>query len=110
MTAYFPGELALTEMTITRTFTFEEEDTCKYSWTFTLKHNSQGWIIEDVQVVEREKPRGCFGHPKSIAVLLQGRILDSINLEGLTEASCGNSLSCGQALAQCLTDLTKELV
>ncbi len=99
----------MTESTITRTYTFEEEDTCKFSWTFTLKHDSHGWIIDELRVEEREKPRGCFGHPKTIVTLLKGRILDTINLDELAEASCARSLSCGQVLAQCLTDLSNKL-
>ena len=104
-----PGEYTAMETTITRTYTVEEEDTGKYAWTFTLKHNSQDWIIDDLHVDEREKPRGCFGHPKMITALLKGRILHSISLNELAEAFCGHSLSCGQVLAQCLTDLSNEL-
>ena len=99
----------MTESTITRTYTFGEEDTCKYSWTFTLKHNSQGWIIDGLQVEEREKPQGCSGHPKTIIILLKERTLDNIKLEGLAEAACGRRLSCGQVLAQCLSNLSTEL-
>ena len=105
-----PGELTLAEMTITRTYTFADEDTCKYGWTFTLTQSPQDWFIEDLHVEERENPHGCSGHPKTIVTLLKGRKLDSINRVGLTEAACGRSLSCGQALAQCMADLSTELV
>lgn len=98
----------MTEPIITRTFTFEDEDTCKYGWTFTLKNNTLGWIIEDLQIDEREKPRGCSGHPQTIVALLKGRSLDSIHHQGLSEAACDRNISCGQALAKGLTALTAE--
>jgi hypothetical protein len=94
---------------IAHTFTFEEEDTCKYGLTFHLRQTKQGWIIDSVQVEEREKQRGCSEHPKTITALLEGRSLDSINLEGLKETVCGHKLSCGQVLAQCLTSISAEL-
>ncbi len=98
----------MTEPTCTRTFIFEDEDTCKYGWIFTLKHSTQGWVIDNLQIEERDPPRGCSGHPKTIVALLNGRTLDSISQLGLAEAACGRSLSCGQALAQCLTALDAE--
>ncbi|MDF1514112.1 MAG: hypothetical protein P1S60_09920 [Anaerolineae bacterium] len=95
--------------TVIRTFTFDDEDTCKFGWEFTLTRSVQGWIIDDLQIQEREKHRGCSGHPKTIVALIKGRPLLSLIDLGLVEASCNRSLSCGQAPAICIKSLIVEL-
>ena len=61
----------MTESTSPALFTYENEDTCKYGWIFTLRASQSGWIIDDLQIGNREKPAGCSGHPKTIAALLK---------------------------------------
>jgi hypothetical protein len=99
----------MTETTITQTYTFVDQDACKFAWTFVLKPNPQGWLIADLQVAERDKPRGCSGHLQTITALLKSRLLNTINHPALAGAACGRSLSCGQALAYYLASLTEEI-
>ena len=94
---------------ITRTFTFEGDDTCKQDWVFTLEDGPDGVVVRDLEVREREERRGCTGHPATIVALVRGRPLDSIDVDALSEAACGRDIACGQALAVCLRRLAAEV-
>ncbi len=96
----------------THEFTFEQDQTCKERWVFEVSRGDEGLVIEDVAVTAHKTgdggSMGCQGHPKTIAALLRGRSLDSIDPDSLADAACVRACSCGQALATCLRQL-KEL-
>ena len=93
----------------TRTFHFNESETCKRSWTFTLRRQGADLIIEDLHITDDlrsdGKIQGCHGHPKTIVVLIKGRSVASIDAEALALAACPRDKACGQALAECLNAL-----
>ncbi len=97
--------------TFTRTYSFDCEKTCKTDWVFTLSTGFDGPVIEDIQIkphtTNAGNEKGCQGHPKTIAALLKGLPISSINVEALTQASCAREVACGQVLAQCLQDLAE---
>jgi len=93
---------------ITRTFTFEGDDTCKQDWIFTLEEGPDGLVVRDLEITDREERRGCTGHPPTIVALVRGRTVDSIDVDALSGAVCGRDVACGQALAICLRRLAEE--
>jgi hypothetical protein len=93
---------------VERTFTFETDGTCKETWVFTLEDTPDGVVVLDLEIGDRERPRGCTGHPGTITALVRGRVLESIDLDALSEAACGRDLACGQALARCVRELVEE--
>ncbi len=93
---------------VERTFTFETDDTCKETWVFTLEDTRDGVVVRDLKIGDRAKPRGCTGHPETITALVRGRVLESIDVDALSEATCGRDLACGQALARCVRELVEE--
>ncbi len=93
---------------IKRTFTFEGEDTCKQEWVFTLEDGPGGLVVRDLDITDREKPRGCSGHPETIVALVRGRSISSLDVDALSRAACGRDLACGQVLAMCLRKLAGE--
>ena len=93
---------------ITRTFTFEGDDTCKQEWIFTLDDGADGVVVRDLEIKERAERRGCSGHPDTIVALVRGRTLSSIDVDALSAAACGRDIACGQALAMCLRKLAEE--
>lgn len=78
---------------------------CKQKWTFYVSSESGKIVIEDLNIEEQEKPIGCFGHPKTITVLVKGMALDKINTEALIETECVKDISCGQFLADCIENI-----
>jgi len=98
----------MVDETVTREFSFEAEDTCKQTWRFSLRQGAGGWIVEDLQIEDREQPVGCGGHPRTIAALVKGRPVKSIDVDALAEAARGRSMACGQALARCLRQIMEE--
>ena len=66
-------------------FVFEDEGTCKLTWKFSISENDGDKIIEDLQIEERELAEGCLGHPQTLAILLKGRSINSINIKELEE-------------------------
>jgi len=98
----------MADETITREVSFEAEDTCKQTWRFSLTHGAEGWIVEDLQIEDREQAVGCGGHPKTITALVKGRSVKSIDVDALAEAACGRRMACGQALARCLRQIAEE--
>ena len=96
----------------TRTFTFDETATCKRAWTFTLRRAGAGLVIEDLQVADDRRPngeiQGCHGHPKTIAALIKGRTVGSLDAAALSAGSCPRNKSCGQILAECLLHLQSD--
>ena len=103
----------MAETTFTRTFAFDKETTCKHRWHFTLSNGLDGPVIEEVDISPHAGPggksTGCQGHPKTIAALLSGLPVSSINIEALTQAGCSRDLACGQALGRCLQQIRAEL-
>lgn len=103
---------AMAEQTFVRTFTFDQDKTCKEQWTFTVTPSAAGLVIDDVQIVahmtDAGKERGCYGHPRTVAALLRGRLINSIDVDALMTASCGRDIACGQALAECLSALEAQ--
>ncbi len=95
----------------TRTYSFDCEKTCKSEWVFTLSTGFEGPVIEDIQITPHTNDagieKGCHGHTKTIAALLKGLPISSINVEALAQASCARDVACGQVLAQCLQDLAE---
>ena len=96
--------------TIIRKFEFEE-NTCKHEWIFKLSESAQSLVIEDLEIISHYqkdgRPQGCLGHPKTIVALLKQRMVDSIDIDELSQSACALEFSCGQALAECLRKLQK---
>ncbi len=93
---------------IKRTFTFEGEDTCTQEWVFTLEDRRDGLVVQDLEIIDREKREGCSGHPETIVALVRGRSLRTLDIGALSSAACGRDLACGQALAKCIRELVDE--
>jgi hypothetical protein len=95
----------MTSVSLIREFTFSEEDTCKRTWIFKLLESADGLVVDDLEIVEDPEPEGCKGHPKTIAALVRGRPVNSIDTEVLAEAACGRDVACGQLLAKCIQEI-----
>ncbi len=90
------------------TFIFEDEGTCKLTWKFTIIEIDEEKIIDNLQIEERENSEGCLGQPRTLAVLLRGRSINSINTDELDDVYCNKWTSCGQILAQCLNKINDK--
>ncbi len=91
-------------------FAFDGEDTCKRTWTFTVRGVGAEAHIAELNVVERPLPEGCTGHARTIVALLTGARLATLDVDALEATVCERSLSCGQALGRCLRDLRERHV
>jgi hypothetical protein len=86
----------------------DELDHCKLKWTFFISKKENELIVEDLQIEEREEPKGCFGHPETIIALAKGRTISSFSTDNLLMAKCKNEISCGHFLAKCLLDIESK--
>ena len=106
------GKGELPARMFTRRFVFPPDQTCKEEWLFTLSDGIDGAIIESLEIkahtTDAGKDRGCLGHPLSIAALVRGLPVASIDVEALAQSGCARSVACGQALARCLLEIRKE--
>jgi hypothetical protein len=91
-----------------RAFTFEGDDTCTQEWIFTLEEAPEGLLVHDLEIIDREKRRGCRGHPQTIVALVRGRLLSALDTGALESAACERDLACGQVLAKCIRTLMDE--
>ena len=96
-----------TQNLVRLTLATDPEVTCKDTWRFTLQPLGDN----DYRIVELQisGERGCEGHPKTIAALLQGRRISELSLEDLSRTECARHQSCGQSLAKVVEDLMKSL-
>ncbi len=89
-------------------FTCSAENHCKQDWNFEIENINGESIIKNLEITEEEKPRGCFGHPKTITALVKGMDLEKIDINSLKEADCVKDISCGQFLADCIETMKSQ--
>ncbi len=89
-------------------FNCTAENHCKQDWIFEIENTNDILIINNLEITEEEKPRGCFGHPKTISVLVKGMELEKIDVDTLKEADCIKDISCGQFLADCIETIKSQ--
>ena len=87
----------------TKGFDTRAGDTCMDGWVFHLRKGGGSLIIEQLEI--EKAAQGCPGHPKTISALVKNRSLDSLDLDDLEQADCHRSISCGQMLAKCITNV-----
>ena len=87
--------------TWTKQFDLSDMDTCMPLWRFDLAADAGTIRIVEVDIPRDKK--GCVGHPKTIAALLKGSAVDALDLEGLSQTTCSREMSCGMALAHCVS-------
>ena len=93
----------------TYSFTCDAENHCKQNWIFEIESIDGKSIINNIEITEREKPKGCFGHPKTITALVKGVDLENIDTDLLSETDCIRDISCGQFLADCINTIKSRL-
>jgi hypothetical protein len=98
----------MSETKLTKEYSFEDRHTCKSYWTFELEKVAGMWIIQSLQIDEREQPIGCEGHPKTLMALLKNRPVNSIDVNALSDSYCEKDISCSQVLAKCITQLKED--
>lgn len=93
---------------VTKKYSYEYHNTCKSNWTFELEKVAGIWLIQSLKIEEREQPKGCEGHPKSLEILLKNRPVNSIDVNALADSYCDKDVSCSQVLAECITQLKDD--
>lgn len=91
-------------------YTSKDINNCKQKWLFFISKEKNKLTIENLEILEKETPTGCFGHPQTIITLVVGREISSLNIEGLSQTACSKDVSCGQFLADCLKDIVAKLM
>lgn len=95
------------DKTIRMTLTTDPAITCKDRWHFVLERDG----AEDYRIVKLEisGDRGCEGHPKTIAALMQNRRVTEIDDEALHGVECSRDQSCGRTFALLVRELRRSL-